>query len=272
MRIAIQFFGHLRTYEKCWSSIEQYLLKKYDCDVFMHTWDTIDHNTQTWHNYRVPDTHKPLNELKDELKWIYSLKALEVEKQIVKDEGVLVCQGKPISIFGMRSMLHSMKRVNSLREEYQKQHNVKYDYVLVLRPDVKLLRAFNFYDYANPKNTSPEILNNSLYIAGFYKFKYLLNDFRFIGASDVLFFGVPSVISKIYSNTEQIFEQIKDINTSKYGPEYSFIYKIEKLGITPKLINYLHNDAYEIVRGEDKSVAPKKEKFSLKNLFKRRKK
>ena len=50
IKIAVQFFGHLRTFEKCAPSIQQHILSKFDCDVFMHTWSDTEHSTQTWHN------------------------------------------------------------------------------------------------------------------------------------------------------------------------------------------------------------------------------
>lgn len=273
MKVAVQFFGHLRTYADCWESINKFILKKYDCDVFMHTWDTLDSHTKTWHNFRVDEEEKSVMELEEELKWIYSLKSLKIEKQQLVDEGNLVCQGKEISIFGLHAMLYSMREVNKMREAYQREKNVKYDYVLVVRPDVKLLSNFNFLDYANPQNTVPEILNNSIYLAGFYKFKYLLNDFRFIGASDVLFFGIPLVVSKLYDHVDDIFNQIKKIETSRYGPEYSFIYCMENLGIKPKLINYLFNEKCQIIRGKcingDAGTIPVAKKSNRKKFMER---
>lgn len=64
-KVAVQLFGHLRTYKECYQSLKEHLLDKYDCDVFciLGTQSTIQlkHGIQfTWkiktiilHNYAV---------------------------------------------------------------------------------------------------------------------------------------------------------------------------------------------------------------------------
>ena len=49
LKIAVCFFGHLRTFEKCAPKLRENMLNKYNCDIFMHTWDKLNHNTLTWH-------------------------------------------------------------------------------------------------------------------------------------------------------------------------------------------------------------------------------
>jgi len=266
MKIAVLLFGHLRTYKQCYESLRQNLIDLYDCDVFMHTWDSLDHNTKTWHSYKVEGNISSLEDLEKELYDLYKLKNLKIEKQIVQDEGEILCQGNPISLFGMHSMLYSMKEANVLREKYQKTHNIRYDLVVIVRPDIKLLKPLIFENYENPQHTSFDMFNTSFYTAGVYKFTHLLNDFRFIGATDLLFWATPDTISDIYKHIDLIFNQIKNIETSKYGPEYSFVYAIQKLGYSPKLMNYLLNDCFLIVRGKD--VLHQQSKKSL-NIIKR---
>ena len=38
LKIAVQLFGHFRTFEKCAQALKENLLDRYDCDVFIHTW------------------------------------------------------------------------------------------------------------------------------------------------------------------------------------------------------------------------------------------
>ena len=49
MKIAVCFFGHLRTFKRCAPYIKFNLFKHYDCDLFMHTWSDYNHQTKTWH-------------------------------------------------------------------------------------------------------------------------------------------------------------------------------------------------------------------------------
>ena len=57
MNIAIQLFGHLRTFEQASSSFLQNVVEVnkadgHDVDIFIHTWDELDHSTV---NYRNPN-------------------------------------------------------------------------------------------------------------------------------------------------------------------------------------------------------------------------
>ena len=70
-----------------------------------------------------------------------------------------------------------------------------------------------------------------------------------------ILFAKPGVISNILSDTDSIIEQIKNPDTTQYGPEYSIIYAIEKKKIRPILLNYLLNESFHIVRGTDTNKA-----------------
>lgn len=266
MKIAVQMFGHLRTYQQCYRQLYDNLLNLYDCDIFMHTWDTIDHHTQVWHDFLVEETGQAPEQLAKIINKIYKPKLLKIETQHVVDEGNIIAQGCKISLFGIKSMLYGMSEANRLREEYQKEHRVNYDFVLTIRPDILLEYPFKFEAYVNPED------EDCFYTAGFYKFKDRLNDFRYIGASDVLFFAKPEVMSKIFKNTNLLIEQVKNIETSKYGPEYSIIYAIEQMKIKPILLNYLEGEDFKIQRGSasraghENIVQFKKEKNKLKRI------
>jgi hypothetical protein len=41
MKIAVQLFGHLRTYKKCFPALKKHLLSKYDCDIFIHSFSPV---------------------------------------------------------------------------------------------------------------------------------------------------------------------------------------------------------------------------------------
>ena len=81
MKIAVQIFGHLRTFKECFPFLKKNLLDKYDCDVFMHTWDTIDHSTKTWHNNFMPNTNDNVELIKEDLISLYKIKKLKIEHQ-----------------------------------------------------------------------------------------------------------------------------------------------------------------------------------------------
>lgn len=248
MKVAIQLFGHLRTYDKCYQRLFECLGKLYDCDVFIHTWDTLDHNTQTWHSHKVKKTLSK-DEIQQQLIECYNPKDFKIEHQNVKDEGVVIAQDKAISIFGIKSMLYSMKESNRLREEYEKKTGIRYDFVVMLRPDVELWFPFRLEEFI--QGTMAKDLTNSFYFGGFFKYKNLLNDWRAIGGSDVLFFASSNVISKIFSKFKLLEDTCINQEYSVYGPEYSFLYAIQRMGITLQFINYLWGEKYTILRGSE---------------------
>ena len=76
---------------------------------------------------------------------------------------------------------------------------------------------------------------------------------RFVGASDVLFFGKPEIISKIFSksNIIKIFNKIKKEKLSKtQGPESRILEFIKDEGIKIFFLNYVFPDKFDILRDE----------------------
>lgn len=251
MKIAVQFFGHLRTYEKCADSVRKHLLSLYDCDVFMHTWSETEHKTKTWHNHTAKSLVVDAERI-EKLKALYDLKDIIVEKQEpAEDDTLIPCQhnqGKSqISKAGIRFMLYSKHKVNELRKKYQKEHNVVYDYVLVIRPDIKLKKDFILKHVDNEISIQSPI--TSRYCACNISNS---NDFPVIGniASDIVYFGKPETIDKVID----VFNKI-DLSKhleSMWNPETLFNHELEKAGISSHFINYQYKQDWEILRKPDK--------------------
>lgn len=254
MKVAIQMFGHMRTYLQCYEALRKNLLNYYDCDIFIHTWDEIEHKTQTWHNDKMMDDQKITEK---DIEQIYSCKAIKIEHQHVQEKGCIEANGLKISKFGIESMLYSMNEVNRLRKEYQQKNNIQYDFIIFIRPDILLYDRLNLEKYING-------LKNGFFTVGNYKNNAILNDFRNIGASDILFFAQPAVMDKIFENFNLVKLQILEKETSLWGPEYSFIYAIQQMGINVYLINYLHGINWEICRKSNQEKVIKKKPKKLK--------
>ena len=52
-RIAIQFYGYLRSYKDCRDSFFKHLVKPiqkagYEVDIFMHSWDFVEGQVTSW--------------------------------------------------------------------------------------------------------------------------------------------------------------------------------------------------------------------------------
>ena len=148
MKIAIQLFGHMRTYKQCYRALFDNLISQYDCDVFIHTWDKIDHNTTVWHNYHVTSNDGP-EKLKSDIINTYNPKKICMESQNPVDMGCVTANGYQISKFGIKSMLYGMSMANDLRKQYQKETGVEYNVVIVTRPDIILHKPLVLEKYIN---------------------------------------------------------------------------------------------------------------------------
>ena len=242
MRIAIQFFGHLRTYKKCFPALRKHLLSKYDCDIFMHTWDTIDHNTQTWHKNLSKSAIKKTNE--KEIISLYHPKLLKIEKQIPKDLGTLTANNNEISIFGIQSMFYSMKSANDLRQKYEEDKNVQYDFVVFIRPDILLLEAFEIEKFI--KNYTQKELTSCVFHTG--RLKTANFDFEWVVGEDVFFFLKPKIADLLFSNLNNLCSYFKSQPVIPYGPEYFLIQEEEKRHLKPILLKYFWGQHFEILR------------------------
>ncbi len=214
LKIAIQLYGHLRTYKKCVKNLKKNLLNKYDCDIFIHTWDTLDHTTKAWHklNENKPIIQLKTKEIDKEIKKIYKPKALLIEKQKPKDLGLINDnQGQEYSIFGIHSMLYGMKKVNNLRINYSKKNKVNYEYIIFLRPDISLENSFRLENYTSTF-TSEEI-ESCIFICGcdYNSNKNLIHDLRFVGGKDLLFFSKPKTMNEFFIHTKKVHSDLNKI-------------------------------------------------------------
>lgn len=263
MKLAIQFFGHLRTFEECAQSVKEFLLDQYDCDVFIHTWSETEHGTQTWHNDRC-EVKQVDDIVVNKVKQFYNPKIVEVEYQDVSliDETLIPCQFNngttSISSRGIRFMLYSKNRVNQLRKRYQKETAVEYDYVVMIRPDIKLYKKF----VLNEAVKEFEFLN--LREGRYSAFNIGGYDFPVIGsnATDILYFAKPNTIDKII----EVFLNLDFVQLRTKGfwnPETFFIVELQKKNIESYFIDYKYGEAWEIIRPKQE-----REKFAFKDFLK----
>jgi len=142
-RIALQLFGHLRTYElTCLSLYTNVVVPNvkdgYIIDFFIHTWDKLDTSNYGWEHVKTEGLID-INVTEDTLKNVYKLynpKKLLVESQDPNTE-----KG------AMEWMMHTMLGVQELRKEYEKENNINYDWIIWTRPDILFLSEFRIDSY-----------------------------------------------------------------------------------------------------------------------------
>lgn len=126
MKIAICFSGQIRTFEECWSSYSQ-LLNKYECDLFA----------------AVP----PNNIIE---KYPFK-KVLIQEDQIIPDPWYNLNHNPKSPGQNMLSQFLFIELANNVRLEYEREHNIHYDFVFRTRFDNQIVGDLPDLNYCDPK-------------------------------------------------------------------------------------------------------------------------
>lgn len=232
MKIAVCFFGHLRTFKECATHIKHNLLDKYDCDLFMHTWSTYNHHTKTHHENRdiKGDVNKNLI-----VKTYGEFKDITIEKQIVKDMGyVNITRSQTISLFGIYSLYHSMKESYSLCERYSREKNIKYDLIVMVRPDIALLDPLELDTYISSISLDELEKAYFTFVGGSAKVNI---GFRNLGGNDLMFFGKPNVISSIMNGADTELSRIGE-SLKIDLPEHILFNIVKQQGLGIYIIDY----------------------------------
>lgn len=186
LKVALCISGHLRTFEQNYQSVYTHIISKYDCDVFVHTWDTLGLHHR---HLDVPISPIHTNNILDRINKIYNPKKLVVEinrpfeiTPIIKQRSF---EFRDLS--GILSMFYKIEACNTLKIEYEKENDFTYDCVIRFRGDL-------FLESPLPLDTSSNM--NYLYLPMFGNFHGLNDQFAFGGSK------VMDVYSSLYSNIE----------------------------------------------------------------------
>lgn len=258
-RIAIQLFGHLRTFEYTFESFNKYLLKEnilddYQIDIFIHTWNELDHSTI---NYRNLDgkalTGKSLtNEELSLVNKLYQPKKIVVESQLdCQDEVLIEKIGRfPRSKKGCLNNSYTIYMVNKLRNEYELENRVHYDWVIVTRPDILFKSPFRISNIIScyPK-FGLEIPKHVVYYAyNPFGRGNMIEDPQFLVGNDLIYFGKPEDIDKSSSLYTEFKNNISPENF--YGLDVWWMNFWKKKGITPYAVNYRHGPDFDVIKTE----------------------
>lgn len=211
-RLAIQFYGYLRSFESCRDSFFENCVKPiedagFEVDIFMHTWDEVEYA------YLSYDTEKGGGKAfspaktpsKKYLINIYHLAKIAITAQVksVNDEKFVPMRCKTNYKYKSTANLYfSMSCVNSLRVKFEKENSVKYDAVLMMRADLFFDKKFllDFFDAANAENKV-------------FCYYGLFPNSSEMGGLDVFFLTHPKVangVAKIYKNLS--YENLQKAN------------------------------------------------------------
>jgi len=251
MKVAVQIFGHLRTFERCAATLNEHLLDRYpDHDVFLHTWDRLESETITHHErYCMPS---PVDEATiAAIERHYRPRRMAIDHQKPREMGELrFSNGKRIAISGIRYMFTSMQRANQLRERYSAETGVTYDVVVVVRPDIALYRSLDlgaFLAYSKPPTLPSDETTRTRY-AAFGPTPPILNDLRGLPATDLLFFARPEVISRVLKLADDVDQYDMKAEVAPTRPRHLMNTYCTDIGIQTAVIDYVRPRDFDIVR------------------------
>lgn len=258
-RIAVQMFGHLRSFKKTYQSflenvIAENLKDGYETDVFIHTWDEKDHSTATWHNQEGKDPiNKVLTEKDIELvKQIYNPKKLLIEPQLEYEEKIIIEVIDSIrrSIRGCLNASYTIYKTNELRKEYEKENNIKYDWVIHTRPDVAFNSSFRLDDFLSVyEKYGINIPDNALFHACNPFQRGKIQDPRLIVGTDIIYFAAPENMNKatqLYLTWEKTVDPNNFICFEMWFTDFW-----RAQGLQPMEIDYKLGPGYAVIRNNE---------------------
>jgi len=125
MKVAICFSGQIRTFEECWPSYSQFV-EKYDCDLF-----AVTTPNQIIQNY-------PFTEV------------LIQEDGIIQDPWYNLNHHPKSPGQNMLRQFLSIESANEIRLQYEKRHNISYDFIIRTRFDNQLIGALPDLNNCDP--------------------------------------------------------------------------------------------------------------------------
>ena len=227
-RLAIQIFGLMRSYKDTINSlIEKVIIaneKEYDIDIFIHTWNISDTGEVSHHNKYGLDTGHHISDKEiDEIKKLYNPKKIEIEEQKeLSEEEIKSALSYGINIDGLgavkkvKNIYHTMKRVNDIRKEYEKENNIKYDWIIQTRADIEFYNPLvieffiinALYRSIEFKWENYENLNNLVLTAHSEQVVHNMKNIGYIPATDCVFMGKLETIDKATNMKDKFLKTI----------------------------------------------------------------
>jgi hypothetical protein len=146
MRVALCFFGFMRTYKICYPSFLERIVNAFDADVFLYAPSITNDDNQTIVTMEEIQNIYKNKLIKCEL-YNYSIEFLkeEVKKMNIPEWSKWNAWEK--EAWKIISMFYHMKKVVEFKDEYELNNNFKYDIVFLARPDIEILTAIDInYD------------------------------------------------------------------------------------------------------------------------------
>lgn len=143
MKVAVCISGHMRKFNNTFPSLNSNLLSRYDCDVFISTWDKMGYSSAYKTDSTLDNTFNheaSINNLYNPKKFIIEDSSFIEELKAEGDIYAPHLKSVPKHVGHMASMFYKIYAANELRKQYQLETGVKYDWVIRCRSDLHFYR------------------------------------------------------------------------------------------------------------------------------------
>ena len=284
-RIAVELYGLIRNYESTFDSffinfLQPLYCNGYTVDVFIHTWSVSDTSDITWHNTTENNNGKTVNnKIIQDIIEKYRPKKIIVDKPFDIDKKILIKEklaNNSRSFNSLISCFYTRYKVNELRKQYEEEHSIKYDWVVITRFDISFDKplSIDVYLKSYKEQCKIPVNKNAIFTAcSPFRMCNMADSENIECCTDLIVFSSPESINKItefYSDLKNGSIDIQFIAENIYSLEilWKKYWKLKKLEHVK--IKYLEYVDYHISRSSPKtdtclSVRQKKYKERIKN-------
>jgi hypothetical protein len=173
MRVAIQLFGHLRVHQHTRNALYRNVIdynKKYgiEFDIFIHTWNQYDSSNPASYTKYAKFSGKDLDDITPgDLSVFYGAKSVVITPQLqLTDNDKLLCKCNNISediMHRTQNLSYSIKVANSLRVAYEERNGIKYDAVILTRPDILFLSPLDLHHFKHRNVLSQKVMDIDIF-------------------------------------------------------------------------------------------------------------
>jgi hypothetical protein len=251
MKIGICLSGHYRNFDYNYESWEKYLFSKYDCDVFLHTWDIIGNRENTG-DVHVEENTNIIPYTKDRLKEKYGFTDVVIQQydeplQEFKQRSARVREFRNNAGVSINSIDWTVRRITHLYSMWYKAFKCfqllesysagtpGYDLIIKCRPDIRLHESFNLDDI------KIDVLNWPWY--GRQDGEYSEpHDYYAVGNFDNM-----KIYNDLYNHMQEMEDVLKiDESVERFLNPHTLLYGyVQHMGLKTNII-YSH---FELMRG-----------------------
>lgn len=217
MKIAVQMAANPRSFKRCYDSFKKNILDTLNPDIFIHTWKL--------NGLERPDV--TTDGSCEEYIELYQPKSYQIEELNYNYEPLMT----------MVPHFTSRYKVNELRKKHERENEVKYDVVIMARPDVRLINY-------PPKNNS-QVLGSQFkpeYIDMVKEDTIWIHHFKEGIPSDYFFYTSPKWIN---ISIEGCYNNLHKLNIFNPGSERLWWHILQENGFKREWFKYFGNSIHD---------------------------